>query len=75
VVGGVLAGVRPRFAALGGQVEVVLAHARRAAARPRRLPQEPCMRGTQQNRTGTTGLLNQPYTQQSEIVMCVCVCR
>jgi hypothetical protein len=41
VVGRVLAGVRARFAALGGQVEVVLADARRAAARPRRLLQEP----------------------------------
>jgi hypothetical protein len=41
VVGRVLAGVRARFAALGGQVEVVLAHARRPAARPRRLLQEP----------------------------------
>ena len=42
VVGGVVAGVRPRLAALGRQVEVVLAHARRPAARPRLLLQEPC---------------------------------
>jgi hypothetical protein len=42
VVGGVVAGVRPRVAALGRQVEVVLAHARRPAARARRLLQEPC---------------------------------
>ena len=41
VVGGVVAGVRPRLAALGRQVEVVLAHARRPAARPRLLLQEP----------------------------------
>jgi hypothetical protein len=44
VVGGVRARVRPRLAALGRQVEVVLAHARRAAARPRRLLQHPCAR-------------------------------
>ena len=42
VVGGVVAGVRPRLAALGRQVEVVVAHARRPAARPRLLLQEPC---------------------------------
>jgi hypothetical protein len=42
VVGRVLARVSPRLAALGRQVEVVLAHARRSAARTRRLPQESC---------------------------------
>jgi hypothetical protein len=41
VVGRVFAGVRPRFAALGGQVEVVLTDAWRPAAHPRRLFQEP----------------------------------
>jgi hypothetical protein len=49
VVGGVRARVRPRLAALGRQVEVVLAHARRAAARPRRLLQHPC--GAQQKQS------------------------
>ena len=42
VVGGVLARVRPRLAALGRQVEVVLAHAWRTAAGPRCLLQQPC---------------------------------
>jgi hypothetical protein len=42
VVGWVLAGVSPRLAALGRQVEVVLAHAGSTTTRTRRLPQEPC---------------------------------
>jgi hypothetical protein len=42
VVGWVLARVSPRLAALGRQVEVVLAHARSSAARTRLLPQESC---------------------------------
>jgi hypothetical protein len=44
VVGWVLAGVSPRLAALGRQVEVVLAHARSSAARTWLLPQESCPR-------------------------------
>ena len=51
VVGGVVAGVRPRLAALGRQVEVVLAHARRPAARPRLLLQEPWSQRHTQDRT------------------------
>jgi hypothetical protein len=49
VVGWVLAGVSPRLAALGRQVEVVLAHAGSTTTRTRRLPQEPCAGNIRKN--------------------------